>query len=161
MSSAKCYLGSPGSPGSSWPLHALRANFEVDLTGSKLISFAPSWREKRIGAKIVALSWLEKKNVFHEKLFCLKKCFSSNFDDLCSLNYWLKPKYDGTVMKEHFKSFRMFFFRFFIAIIVTELARKKRKTILFCQNGQHFGNSTLFDLEGVDPQSQIFGQKKF
>ena len=52
------------------------------------------------------------------------------------------------------------FFRFFIAIIVTELARKNRKTILFCQKGQHFGNSTLFDLEGVDPRSQNFGQKK-
>ena len=55
----------------------------------------------------------------------------------------------------------MLFFRFFIAIIVTELARKNRKTVLFCQNDQHFGNSTLFDLGGVDPRSQNFGQKKF
>ena len=38
------------------------------------------------------------------------------------------------------------FFRFFIAIIFTELARKNWKTVLFCQNGQHFGNSTLFGL---------------
>ena len=64
-------------------------------------------------------------------------CFSSNFDDLCSNNSD---------------------FIFFIAIIVTELARKNRKTALFCQNGQQFGNSTLFDLEGVDPRSQNFGQ---
>ena len=55
----------------------------------------------------------------------------------------------------------MFFFRFFIAIIVTELAQKNRKTVLFCQNGIFFLNSTLFDLEGVDPRSQNFGQKKF
>ena len=43
---------------------------------------------------------------------------------------------------------------------MTELARKNRKTILFCQKCQHFGSSTLFDLEGVDPRSQNFGQKK-
>ena len=35
------------------------------------------------------------------------------------------------VMKERFKSFRMLFFRFFIAIIVTELARKNRKIVFF------------------------------
>ena len=44
---------------------------------------------------------------------------------------------------------------------MTELARKNRKTVLFCQNGQHFGYSTLFDHEGVDPRSQNSGQKKF
>ena len=71
----------------------------------------------------------------------------------------VKPKSDGILTKEHFKSFR-FFFRFFLAIIVTKLARKNRKTVLFCQNGQHFGNSTLFDHEGADPQCQNFGQKK-
>ena len=48
-------------------------------------------------------------------------------------------------------------FRFFIAIIVTELARKNRKTVLFCENGQYFGNFTLFDLEGVDPRSPKIG----
>ena len=55
------------------------------------------------------------------------------------------------------------FFSFFIAIIVTKpaVARKNRKAVLFCQNGQHFGNTTLFDLEGVDPWSQNVGQKKF
>ena len=30
-------------------------------TGSKLISFAPSGREKRNGAKIIAVTWLETK----------------------------------------------------------------------------------------------------
>ena len=55
----------------------------------------------------------------------------------------------------------MFFSRFFIAIIVTELARKYLKTVLFCQNGQPCGNSTLFELEGVNPRSQNFGQKSY
>ena len=37
-------------------MHALRANFEIDLTGSKPISFAPSGREERNGAKIIAVT---------------------------------------------------------------------------------------------------------
>ena len=45
------------------------------------------------------------------------------------------------------------FIRFFIAIIVTDLARKNKKTVLFYQNGQNFGNSTFFNLEGIDPRS--------
>ena len=38
---------------------------------------------------------------------------------------------------------------------------EKPLTVLFCQIGKHLGNSTLFDLEGVDPRSQNFGQEKF
>ena len=60
------FIRSAGSPGSPWPIDALRANFEVDLTGSKLISFASSGLEKRNGAKIIAITWLEKK-VIYEK----------------------------------------------------------------------------------------------
>ena len=70
-SKCKILLRSPGSPGSPWPIDALRANFEVDLTGSKLISFAPSRREKRNGAKIIAVTWLEKKS-YSRKTILLK-----------------------------------------------------------------------------------------
>ena len=63
--------------------------------------------------------------------------------------------------KERFKSFRMFFFLFFTSIIVTELVKNNQTTVLFGQKCQHFGNSTLFDLQEVDQRSQYFRQLKF
>ena len=71
-SKCKILLRSPGSPGSPWPIDALKANFEVDLTESKLISFALSGREKRNGAKIIAVTWLEKS--YSRKTILLKNC---------------------------------------------------------------------------------------
>ena len=115
-------------PGSLDPIYARGQIFKVNLTGSKLMSFDPSWREKRNGAKIIALSWLG------QKLFTF-------FFTLAEI-WW-------HVSERAFQELSNVFFRFFITIIVTELARKTRKTVLFCQNGQHFENSTLFDLEGV------------
>ena len=53
------------------------------------------------------------------------------------------------------------FFRFFIAIIVTELARKNRKTALFCQNGQHFRNSTLLNMKGLAHGPKILARKSY
>ena len=53
----------------------------------------------------------------------------------------------------------MFFFRFFIAIIVTELARKNRRAVLFCQNGQHFGNSTFLTMKGLTHGPKILARK--
>ena len=149
-------LRSPWSPGSSWPIHALRANFEVDLTGSKLlgISFAPSWREKHIGAKIIDLSRLEK--VIHEKLFCLKNEF---FFQLWWPKLFTLAKICWHITERAFQKLSNAFFRFFLAIIVTDLARKNRRTVPFCQNGQHFGNWTLFDHEGVTHGPNFFARK--
>ena len=53
-------------------------------------------------------------------------------------------------MKERFKSFRMFF-QILYSYNSDRASTKNRKTVLFCQNGQHFGNPTLFDHEEVDP----------
>ena len=48
--------------------------------------------------------------------------------------------------EERFKSFRMFFF---ILYGYNSDRASEEKPKDFCQNGQHFGNSTIFDLEGV------------
>ena len=88
-------LRSPGLPGSPWPIHAVRANFEVDLTGSLL--FDPSWREKRNGTKFIALSWWEKKlftkNYFAWKCVFLPKlmtCVAWTVDFHVNPHFWPK-----------------------------------------------------------------------
>ena len=54
----------------------------------------------------------------------------------------------------------MFFFQILHSYNIDRANTENRKTVLFCQNGQHFGNSTLFDLKWADPRSENFGQKK-
>ena len=68
---SKMLLKLPGSPGSLDPIYALRANFKVDQTDSKLMAFNRSWRDKRSGAKIIADIDCNKR--YSEKRFRLTR----------------------------------------------------------------------------------------
>ena len=67
---------------------------------------------------------------------------------------------DSILAKERFKSFLMHFVKILHSYNTDRAStEKKQKTVLSCQNVHHFGNSTLFDLEGIGPRFQNFGQK--
>ena len=63
-----------------------------------------------------------------------------NFDDLWSENFCSEVKSDDILAIENFKRNRKPFFRFFVAIIVSEIMTG------FCRYVTIFENLTLFDL---------------